>query len=344
VAAQMAEWHDTLFKVYSLGSGWPRWARYLCAAAIVLAISWIWLQLNIDRPYLLFFPAIFFCSAAFDRGSGFLATLLSALFAGQQLLDPNYSSVRTEDEIELALFVVLGFAVAWLVEALRTRVIELSKQKELSETLAQDRKVLMDELSHRTRNDLANVVTLLRLQANQGSDEAKESLNAAADRVQTIARVHRRLEVSDERVVVNSKHYLEDLCEDIRKTRLSDGPIQLDCAIASHSIGVEKAVPLGLIVNELVTNAAKHAFPGKAHGRIAVAFFEVGDCYRLRVSDDGNGYDPSCGSSGLGQGLLKLLAAQLGSGLKTASDAAGTVTSVDIPKRSGAVRQRVPGE
>jgi two-component sensor histidine kinase len=187
-------------------------------------------------------------------------------------------------------------------------------------------------------------VTLLRLQGSQASAEAKESLNAAADRVQSIARVHRRLEVSDERVVVNSKHYLEDLCEDLRKTRLSDGPIKLDCVVASHSIGVEKAVPLGLIVNELVTNAAKHAFLGKAHGRIAVSFFEVGDCYQLRVSDDGNGYDPMCGSSGLGQGLLKLLATQLGSGLKTASDATGTVTSVDIPKRSGAVRQQVPGE
>jgi two-component system, sensor histidine kinase PdtaS len=338
----MANWRDTLFKIYSLGSGWPRWARYLCATAIVLATGWIWLQLDIDQPYLLFFPAIFFCSAAFDRGSGFLATLLSALFAGQQLLAPNYSSVRTQDEIELALFVVIGLAVAWLVEALRTRVIELSKQKELSETLAQERKVLMDELAHRTRNDLANVVTLLRLQGSQASTEARESLNAAADRVQTIARVHRRLEVSDERVVVNSKHYLEDLCEDLRTTRLSGGLIDLEREIESHRIGVEKAVPLGLIVNELVTNAAKHAFSGKPHGRIVVSFFEVDGRYRLRVSDDGNGYDTNHGCAGLGQGLLKLLAAQLGSDVKTASDATGTIANVDIPKHS--VLPRVPGE
>ena len=99
-------------------------------------------------------------------------------------------------------------------------------------------------------------------------------------------------------------------------TRLAGGLIQLDCEAESHSIGVEKAVPLGLIVNELVTNAAKHAFWDKGYGRIAVSFSELGNSYRLQVSDDGIGYDPNGRSAGLGQGLLKLLASQLGSNLK----------------------------
>jgi two-component system, sensor histidine kinase PdtaS len=340
VASQMADWHNTLSKIFSLGSGWPRWARYASTIAIVLATGWIWLQLDIDQPYLLFFPAIFFCAAAFDRGSGFVATLLSALFAARQLLAPLNTAVRTRDEIQLALFVIIGLAVAWLVEALRTRIIELSKEKEVSERLAQERKVLLDELAHRTRNDLANVVTLLRRQARQTSADAKESLNAAADRVQTIARVHRRLEVSGERVVVNSKQYLEELCDDLRTTRLASGLIQLDCQVECHSIGVEKAVPLGLIVNELVTNAAKHAFEGKSYGRIAVSFSEVGDSYYLQVSDDGIGYDTSSGSAGLGHGLLNLLASQLGSTLKTHADSRGTTASVGILKHVGPSRLR----
>ena len=335
----MPDWHNAISKLY-IGSGWPRWARYACTTAIVLATGWICLQLDIDPPYLLFFPAIFFCAAAFDRGSGFLATLLSVLFAAYQLVAPLNPAVRTQDEIQLALFVVIGLAVAWLVEALRARIIELSKEKELSESLAQDRQVLMDELAHRTRNDLANVVTLLRLQAKEASAEARESLNAAADRVQTIAKVHRRLEVNDERVVVNSKHYLEELCDDLRTTRLAGGLIQLDCQVESHSIGVEKAVPLGLIVNELVTNAAKHAFRDKGYGRIAVSFSELGNSYRLQVSDDGIGYDPNGRSAGLGQGLLKLLASQLGSNLKTDSTSMGTIASVDILKRVGSVKAR----
>ena len=183
----MPDWRNALSKLSSVGSGWPRWARYACTTAIVLATGWIWLQLDINPPYLLFFPAIFFCAAAFDRGSGFLATLLSVLFAAYQLVAPLNPAVRAQDEIQLALFVVIGLAVAWLVEALRARIVKLSKEKELSESLAQDRQVLMDELAHRTRNDLANVVTLLRLQAKEASAEAGESLNAAADRVQTIA-------------------------------------------------------------------------------------------------------------------------------------------------------------
>ena len=336
----MADWHNTLSKISNVGSGWPRWARYACTIAIVSATGWVWLQLDINPPYLLFFPAIFFCAAAFDRGSGFLATLLSALIAAHQLLVPLNPAVRTQDEVGLALFVIIGFPVAWLVEALRTRIVELSKEKELSERLAQERKVLLDELAHRTRNDLANVVTLLRLQANGASAEARESLNDAADRVQTIARLHRRLEVRGERVVVNSKHYLEELCDDLRTTRLAGELIQLDCQVESHSIGVEKAVPLGLIVNELVTNAAKHAFRDKSHGRIAVSFSELGDSYLLQVSDDGNGYDPSSVSAGLGHGLLKLLANQLGSNLKTNSSSIGTSAVVNILKWVGPVRAR----
>ena len=146
--------------------------------------------------------------------------------------------------------------------------------------------------------------------------------------------------MSGERVIVNSKQYLEELCDDLRATRLASGLIQLDCQVESHSIGVEKAVPLGLIVNELVTNAAKHAFQEKSHGRIAVSFSEVGDSYYLQVSDDGIGYDTSSVSAGLGHGLLKLLASQLGSSLKTHADSRGTTASVGILKHVGPVRLR----
>jgi two-component sensor histidine kinase len=337
----MADWHNKLPKIFNVGSGWPRWARYASTTAIVLATGWIWLQLDVDQPYLFFFPAIFFCAATFDRGSGFVATLLSALIAARQLLAPLNPAVRTQDEIRLSLFVVIGLAVAWLVEALRTRMIELSKEKEVSERLAQERKVLLDELAHRTRNDLASVVSLLRLQARQTSAEATESLNAAADRVQTIARVHRRLEVSGERVVVNSKQYLEELCDDLRTTRLASEVIQLSCQVESHSIGLEKAALLGLIVNELVTNAAKHAFEGKSRGRIAVSFTEAGASYYLQVSDDGIGYDTSSASAGLGHGLISLLASQLGSNLKTHADSQGTTVSVAIAKHVGPARLRI---
>jgi two-component sensor histidine kinase len=95
-----------------------------------------------------------------------------------------------------------------------------------------------------------------------------------------------------------------------------------------------------LIVNELVTNAAKHAFEGKSHGRIAVSFTKVGDSYYLQVSDDGIGYDTSSVSAGLGHGLLKLLASQLGSGLKTHVDSRGTTASVGILKCVGPLRIR----
>lgn len=132
------------------------------------------------------------------------------------------------------------------------------------------------ELSHRTRNDFANVVTLLNLQSRSANAEAKEALVSAAERVQTIARVHRRLELPDDHVVVDTKSYIGELCADLRLSRLAM-PIAIECHAESHSISLEKAVPLGLIINESVTNATKHAFPDQRQGSIAMNFQRAGE-------------------------------------------------------------------
>src|SRR5690606_23449864 len=99
------------------------------------------------------------------------------------------------------------------------------------------------------------------LQSRSAEEDTREALVSAADRVQTIARVHRRLELHGERVVVDTKSYISELCADLRLSRLAMRPIALECDAERHSISLEKAVPLGLIINESITNAAKHAFP-----------------------------------------------------------------------------------
>jgi two-component sensor histidine kinase len=190
--------------------------------------------------------------------------------------------------------------------------------------------MLLEELSHRTRNDFANVITLLNLQARSAEGSARESLVSAADRVQTIARVHRRLELRDGRVVVDTRSYIGELCADLRLSRLATRPIAIECAAESHSISLEKAVPLGLIINESITNAAKHAFPDQRQGIIKVLFERLGDNYRLTVADNGVGHRSSGHESGIGNRLMQMLAAQLGSKVAVEPLTPGTAVVVTI--------------
>ncbi len=269
--------------------------RYVITAVLVALTVWAQMTWNseaADRyPFLIFIPAIFVAGALLDRGNGFFATILSAIACAYYFLYPRYSLsvVNSGDQAALALFVLIGFAISAVVEALHVGLVELALERETAQSALKDRDLLLNELSHRTRNDFANVVTLLNLQSRSANAEAKEALTAAAERVQTIARVHRRLELREDRVVVDTKSYIGELCADLRLSRLALRPIAINCHAESHSISLEKAVPLGLIINESVTNAAKHGFPDQRQGSIGVNFQRAGEAYKLVVADNGVG-------------------------------------------------------
>jgi two-component sensor histidine kinase len=161
-------------------------------------------------------------------------------------------------------------------------------------------------------------------------------LASAAERVQTIARVHRRLELRHARVVVDSKSYIEELCADLRVSRLAMRPIAIECRAESHPLRLEKAVPLGLIINESVTNATKHAFPGERSGIINVSFERMGDVYKLTVADNGIGRNETSGDGGLGNRLMQMLAAQLGSHVDVKALNPGTAVVVSIVVKTAA--------
>lgn len=327
-------WRESFERAISISTGLPVWLRYALTLAFVCGVGVFWSQVNIDRPFLLFFPTILICAVFLNRGSGFIATFAAALFSAVYLLPPFHSPRidNVADQISLGLFVIVGLMMSGLAEALRLRVSELSAEKEKSEKLAVERQLLAEELAHRTRNDLSNVVTLLNLQASSVPEVAREALTAAAERVRTIARVHRRLEIVGERVVVDSKPFFDELCADLHLSRLSHRPIHLDCSAESHSIGIAKAVPLGLIVNELITNAAKHAFPEDRAGHIKVRFVRRGSVYVLTVEDDGVG-PAGVGHKGTGLRLLHLLASQLGSGFESGprENGTGTRAVINVP-------------
>ena len=320
------------------------WIRYPITIVLVLLTGWAWqtfFSAAGDYPFLIFFPVIFACAALFDRGNGFVAAILSAIYAEYFILQPTHSLAvsRASDVFALVLFLAIGLLGAAALEALHAKIEESAKEHDRSQQLAQDRQVLIEELAHRTRNDLANIATLLNIEARSAIPEAREVLQTASDRVQAVARVHRHLELRREIVVVDSKLYISELCDGLRLSRLASRSVSLDSVAESHPLGIEKAVPLGLIVNEAVTNAAKHAFPDDRPGKISVRFERSGDVYHLTIRDNGCGRT-NAASEGTGSRLILMLAAQLGGTVDTQSSPVGTVVILKIPVKAAKIIAR----
>jgi len=335
----MNGWIGNLHRIALASRKMPVSLRYLITIAAVVSVTWAWMAADPQAqrfPFLIFIPVIFACGALLDRGNGFFATLLAAALSDYYMLPPfgSLTVANGDDQITLALFVVIGFMISAVMEALHVGLVDLAVEHDRAQVAVKDRELLLEELTHRTRNDLANVITLLNLQARSVEGAAHEALVSAADRVQTIARVHRRLEIHNQRVVVDTKSYIGELCSDLRFSRFGARPIALECDAESHAIGIEKAVPLGLIVNESVTNAAKHAFPGERTGVISVTFAREGEVYKLTVSDNGVGQVSEAYGTGTGSRLMQMLAAQLGSKIAIEPRTPGTAVVVTISVRS----------
>ena len=184
--------------------------------------------------------------------------------------------------------------------------------------LIQQQEVLSRESDHRLLNDLQMVVSLLSLQSRASANaEAASQLAVAANRIATIGRVHRRLHSFDGVETVAFKQYLEALCGDF-STMLSseERPKQV---IVVEGIEIKlptvTGIPLGFIVNELITNAAKYG-----NGRITVRLeSNAGGSYALSVSNDGRvlpeGFDPAA-SKGLGMRIIRSLVERIGGELR----------------------------
>jgi two-component sensor histidine kinase len=128
--------------------------------------------------------------------------------------------------------------------------------------------------------------------------------------------------------------YLEELCAALAEALFLRGAITLSCDSDHVALPRDRAVSLGLVINELVTNAAKHAFEESAAGAITVSFKAHGKGWRLTVTDDGKGMPPRKparkSDGGLGRRLVEAFAKQAGGAVTTESGADGTTVTVDL--------------
>lgn len=201
-------------------------------------------------------------------------------------------------------------------------------ERERDEAL-EKHKWLLAELNHRVKNHLQMVTALLALQAAAADAALQEEFEQAIRRIETVAELHGRLYRDGTQGAVDLSAYLADICEGLERSLLEGRPIQLAWSAPPAELALDRAVPLGLIVNELVTNAIKHAFPDGSGGRIAVRLEASAGRARLEVSDDGLGLPADVADKGFGTRLVQGLARQIGATL-TLAEGAGTTHRLDF--------------
>ncbi len=207
-------------------------------------------------------------------------------------------------------------------------------ERELREAVA-GRELLLQEVNHRVKNSLQLVASMLQLQGNAASGEVRGELLDASTRVAAVARAHQRLYRSHEVGTLDLSAYLVDLCADLAGVR-ADCRIEVDAG-ERVEIATDRAIPVALVVNELVTNAVKYAHPGSGACHVQVRLARAGaGTVRLSVRDDGKGlpegFDPA-GGGGLGMRIVTAFAQQLGAELTVGARHPGSEFALLIPLR-----------
>lgn len=305
---------------------------YPVSVALVLAV----LALEHVFPpalhrYLPFLPVVFFAAVIFGRPLGLFSTLLSALLGDDMIgfliaLRPP----AAEELLFLALFMAVGAAMSLLIESLRSVVCKLIDAE--AET-----SLLLDELAHRTRNDLMMISSVLGLQAMRQSDPiARDALESAVARVRVIAEAQERLRKSGKQGEVEVAAYLRALGHGLAELLQDVRPIRVRVLATPMSVDAPVAVSIGLIANELVTNAFKYAYPDGQGGTVQITLQPSGEGVVLSVEDDGVGVPPAK-KDGLGTRLVQLLASHLGGTVESMPRERGHGVRVLLPIKPAAV-------
>lgn len=174
--------------------------------------------------------------------------------------------------------------------------------------------LLLTDINHRIKNHLQSLIAVISASRRQKPEgDVGEILQSMIGRIMVLARAYDRFEIKDgPRTVLSISDYVHSLVDDIGAVALGARPIAITVDVADLEIDPNRAVTVGLIVNEAMTNSLKHAFPEGRAGSIVVRLQEDGDSLVLRVSDNGVGLPAEDVGGSTGQWLMQAMAQQLG--------------------------------
>jgi two-component sensor histidine kinase/CheY-like chemotaxis protein len=225
-------------------------------------------------------------------------------------------------------------------EILQTDIIERKRAEELIRASLEEKEVLLKEVHHRVKNNLMIIIGLIKMQETKVNNKIFNPLLMELEgRIRAMALVHESLHKSEDLAHVDLQSYIETMSANIRAQFGADRDIRFSVQAAGVDVELNIAVPCGLILNELITNAYKHAFPGdKPHfaavkREINVSASQNGGELTLTVANNGVGLPADLNwekSETLGLRLVKMLSQQLNGSFEMDSSA-GTVFRLKFP-------------
>lgn len=222
----------------------------------------------------------------------------------------NIELIATGLEVLFALF-VMAYFIHQNIRFQRYAESELKVANARLEIQNKENITLLKEVHHRVKNNLQIVVSLLRIQSSEiKSEETKEHFSKAINRIMTISMIHKKLYELGELSRLEFEEYISSLIDEIKELHSENKDVNINLSIALDELDLKSVVPIGLIINELITNSMKHAFSDLNEGVIEIQFKNLNeDKIVFEYSDNGSWKTTS--EPGFGEELLNLLTEQL---------------------------------
>lgn len=310
-------WRGSPLAAYGFGIG----------AVALAAIARYYLNgvLPAGFPFITFLPVIAVTAFVGGLGPGIFVTFLGALLAWYAFIPPAYSLTLTaEAALALAFFVATSAIIVLIIHLMQSALARLGGERARSARLVEQRELLFAELQHRISNNLQVVSALMTLQKSSLSDaQARQALSEASQRLALIAKLNRKLH-DPANAGLDLKEFLRELCQDVsRAAGIEDAGCHVK-GLEGVPLAADKAVPLALIVTELLNNSIEHGFAGREAVMLHMDLKRSGaDEIVLTVQDNGHGlpagFDLKQAKS-LGLRIVQSLAQQIGARLEFFSD------------------------
>ena len=207
--------------------------------------------------------------------------------------------------------------------------------KQALELALDEKNILLQEVNHRVKNNLSIVASLMNLQSEKSNDDYhKQLFMECRNRLDSIATVHELIYKTKSYSHINFKEYLNQIIDHISDSYKSIEHIKIIKGITEVDVDISAAIPLALIVNELITNAYKHAFTNKKEGAIEILLVENNNQVFLTIKDNGQGFDKTViPKNSIGMDILSGLIEQINGTCNLTSDDKGTQYKISFSKK-----------
>lgn len=194
-------------------------------------------------------------------------------------------------------------------------ITERKRAEEALQRSLEEKEMLMKELQHRAKNSLNVIASLLELEKDNLPDERSQAIfTSVQSRIRSMSAIYEQLYRSGSLGHIDLSLYIQRLVDDLSKSYILYASVIIETNLEPIFLDLKRALPLGIILNELITNAIKYAFPAKTAGRIQIGLEKSGSEIKLCVADNGVGINPNQleeAHSGLGLKLVEILATQI---------------------------------